>query len=87
MKRYEFSTLYTTIPQEKLKSRLFDFIDKCFFKKKWGRKYPYLVISLQKHYFVKSMGSILFLKNGFKKLAEKTIKIISEVIIMRYVQL
>jgi hypothetical protein len=29
----------------------------------------------------KGMGSILFLKNGLKKIAEKTIKIISEVII------
>jgi hypothetical protein len=37
---------------------------------------------------IKGIGSILFLKNGLKKnFAEKTIKIISEVIIMRYVQL
>jgi hypothetical protein len=37
---------------------------------------------------VKGIGSILFLKNGLKKkFAEKIIKIISEVIIMRYVQL
>jgi hypothetical protein len=35
---------------------------------------------------LKGIGSILFLKNGLKKkIAEKTIKIISEVIIMRYV--
>jgi hypothetical protein len=35
----------------------------------------------------KGIGSILFLNNGLKKSAEKTIKIIPEVIIMRYVQL
>jgi hypothetical protein len=36
----------------------------------------------------KGIGSILFLKKWFEnKIAEKTIKIISEVIIMRYVQL
>jgi hypothetical protein len=34
---------------------------------------------------VKGIGSILFLKNGLKKFEEKTIKIISEVTIMRYV--
>jgi hypothetical protein len=32
------------------------------------------------------IGSILFLKNGLKKFAEKNIKIISEEIIMRYVE-
>jgi hypothetical protein len=36
--------------------------------------------------YIKGIGSILFLKNGLKKIAEKTIKIISEEIIMRYVQ-
>jgi hypothetical protein len=35
----------------------------------------------------KGIGSILFLKNGLKKFCRKTIKIILEVIIMRYVQL
>jgi hypothetical protein len=38
--------------------------------------------------FFKGIGPILFLKNGLKKkLHKKTIKIISEVIIIRYVQL
>jgi hypothetical protein len=37
--------------------------------------------------FIKGIGSILFLKNCLKKIAEKTIDIFSEVIIMRYVQL
>jgi hypothetical protein len=40
------------------------------------------------HNMVKGIGSIVFLKNGLKKiLQKKTIKIISEEIIMRYVQL
>jgi hypothetical protein len=37
--------------------------------------------------FLKGIRCILFLKNGLeKKMAEKNIEIISEVIIMRYVQ-
>jgi hypothetical protein len=41
---------------------------------------------LQYHiYTLKGIGSILFLKNGLKKIEEKAIKIISEEIIMRYV--
>jgi hypothetical protein len=36
---------------------------------------------------IKGIVSILFLKNGMKTFAEKTTKIISEEIIMRYVQL
>jgi hypothetical protein len=31
---YDFSTLYTTTPHAKLKPRLFDIIDNCFYKKK-----------------------------------------------------
>jgi hypothetical protein len=53
MKTYDFSALYTTIPHDKLKSRLLDIIDNCFFNKNGKRKYSYLVISQQKHYFVK----------------------------------
>jgi hypothetical protein len=35
----------------------------------------------------RGVGSVLFLKIGVNKKPEKTIKIISEVIIMRYVQM
>jgi hypothetical protein len=42
---------------------------------------------MKKSNYIKGIGSILFLKNGLKKIAEKTIKIISEVKIMRFVQL
>jgi hypothetical protein len=48
IKTYDFSTLYTTIPHYKLKSRLLDIIDNCFFNKNGKRKYSYLVISHQK---------------------------------------
>jgi hypothetical protein len=41
-----------TLPHDKLKSRLLDIIDKCYFNKNGKRKYSYLVISHHKHYFV-----------------------------------
>jgi hypothetical protein len=50
IKTYDFSTLYSTIPHDKLKSRL---LDNCFVNKNGEKKYSYLVISHQKHYFVK----------------------------------
>jgi hypothetical protein len=34
MKIYDFSTLYTILPHDKLKSRLFQIIDNCFFEQK-----------------------------------------------------
>jgi hypothetical protein len=53
IKAYAFSTLYTTIPHDVLISRLLDIIDNYFFHKNVKRKYPYIVILHQKHYFVK----------------------------------
>jgi hypothetical protein len=53
IKSYDFSILYTSIPHEKLKCRLFYIVDNYFFNKNEERKYSYLVISHQKHYFVK----------------------------------
>jgi hypothetical protein len=35
IKTYDFSTLYTTIPHNKLKYGLFQIIDNCFLKQKW----------------------------------------------------
>jgi hypothetical protein len=49
---YDFSTLYTTIPHDELKSRLLDIIDNCFFNKN-RKKEIYLMISYQKHYIYK----------------------------------
>jgi hypothetical protein len=38
IKIYDFSTLYTTIPHDTLKSRLLDIIDNCFFNKEMGKE-------------------------------------------------
>jgi hypothetical protein len=38
----DFSTLYTTIPHDGLKSRLLDIIDNCFYNKNGKRKYSYI---------------------------------------------
>jgi hypothetical protein len=49
---YDILTLYTNIHHDILKSRLLDIIDTLFFNKIGKKKYSYLVISHQKHYFV-----------------------------------
>jgi hypothetical protein len=36
---YDFSALYNIIPRDKLKSRLLDIIDKCFFNKNGKKEY------------------------------------------------
>jgi hypothetical protein len=53
IKAYDFSTLYTTIPHNKLKSRLFQMIENCFLNKSGTRKYKFLVIGKQDTYFVR----------------------------------
>jgi hypothetical protein len=75
IKTHDFSTLYTTIPHEKLKSRLFDIIDNCSFNENGKREYSYLVISHQKHYFVK------YLSNFTQKYFEIKIKKMIEFLI------
>ena len=52
IKTYDFTTLYTTIPHDKLKNRLFGIIDSCFFNKNGKRKYSYLVVNHSRMYFV-----------------------------------
>jgi hypothetical protein len=47
------STLYATIPHNKLKSRLFHIIDTCFLNKNGTWKYKFLVIGKQDTYFVR----------------------------------
>jgi hypothetical protein len=53
IKTYDFSTLYTTIPHNKFKARLFQIIDNCFFFLNKKRKYKFVVIGKQDKYFVK----------------------------------
>jgi hypothetical protein len=40
IKTYDFFTLYTTIPHNKLKISAFQIIDNCFSKQKWHPKIP-----------------------------------------------
>ena len=51
----DFSTLNTTIPHSKLKSRLKDSIFTCFYNKNGKRRYKYLVVNyeMKSTYFVK----------------------------------
>jgi hypothetical protein len=53
IKTYDFSTLYTTIPHNKLKSRPFQIIDNRFLNKNGTRKYKFLVNGKQHTYFAR----------------------------------
>ena len=52
IKTFDFSTLYTTIPHDKLKSRLHDLISNSFKYKNGKQRYQYLVINHNSSYFV-----------------------------------
>ena len=53
IKSFDFSTLYTTIPHQKLKSRLATIIRNSFIHKNGNRRYKYLVLGRKGPYFVK----------------------------------
>ena len=53
IKSFDFSTLYTTIPQDKLKSRLASIIRISFMFKNGNRRFKYLVLGHEESYFVK----------------------------------
>ena len=53
IKSFDFSTLYTTIPHDKLKSRLASIIRNSFTFKNGNRRYKYLVFGHEESYFVK----------------------------------
>ena len=53
IKTYDFSTLYTAIPHDKLKTRLFNIIDSCFFNKNGKKKIFLFSDQPFKKYFVK----------------------------------
>jgi hypothetical protein len=53
IKTYDFSTLYTTIPHNKLKSWLFQIVDFWFLNKNGTQKYKFLVTVKQDAYFVR----------------------------------
>ena len=51
-KSFDFSTLYTTIHHDKLKSKLKEIIKECFFHKNGNRRFQYVVIGYKDTYFV-----------------------------------
>ena len=53
IKSFDFSTLYTTIPHPKLKSRLAAIIRNSFIHKNGNRRYKFLVLGREGPYFVK----------------------------------
>ena len=53
IKSFDFSTLYTTIPHQKLISRLATIIRNSFIHKNGNRRYKYLVLGREGPYFVK----------------------------------
>ena len=53
IKSFDFSTLYTTIPHQKLKSRLSTIIRNSFIHKNGNRRYKYLVLGREGPYFVR----------------------------------
>ena len=53
IKSFDFSTLYTTIPHQKLKNRLATIIRNSFIHKNGNRRYKFLVLGREGPYFVK----------------------------------
>ena len=53
LKSFDFSTLYTTIPHDKLKSKLKEIINQCFFHKNGNRRFQYVVTGYKDTYFVR----------------------------------
>ena len=53
IKSFDFSTLYTTIPHQRLKDRLTSIIRNAFIFKNGNRRYKYLVLGHEETYFVK----------------------------------
>jgi hypothetical protein len=60
IKTFDFSTLYPTILDSKLKDRLKGLIQLCFKKMNGQRRYKYLVLEKDKSYFVKKKKNIWF---------------------------
>ena len=57
IKTFDFSTLYSTIPDSKLKYRLKGLVQLCFKKMNGQRRYKYLVLGKDRSYFVKKKHS------------------------------
>ena len=73
IKTFDFSTLYSTIPDSKLKYRLKWLVQLCFIKKNGPeRRYKYLVLEKDKSYFVKKKKNTLILPKSSLKLISST---------------
>ena len=55
IKSLDFSTLYTAIPHDKLKSKLKEIIKQCFFHKNGNRRFQHVVIGYKDTYFITLM--------------------------------
>ena len=71
IKSFDFSTLYTTIPHQKLNSRVATIIRNSFLLKNGNRRYKYLVLGREGPYFVKEHSDS---KNKYTE--EDTIKML-----------
>jgi hypothetical protein len=72
IKTFDFSTLYPTILDSKLKDRLKGLIQLCFKKMNGQRRYKYLVLEKDKSYFVKKKKNTLILPKSSLKLISST---------------
>ena len=52
-KSFDFSILYTSFFHDKLKSKLKEIINQCFFHKNSDRRFQYVVIGYKDTYFVR----------------------------------
>ena len=55
---FDFTTLYTTIPNDKIRSKLKEIIDQCFFHKNGNRRFKYVVLGYTKAYYVKNQSDV-----------------------------
>ena len=53
IKSFDISTLYTTIPHDKLKSKLKEIINQCFLHKNGNRRFLYVVNGYKDTYYVR----------------------------------
>ena len=59
IKAFDLSTHYTTIPHSKLKDNLKELVQLCYIKRRGQRRYKYLVLGIDRSYFVTNITLIL----------------------------
>jgi len=72
IKRFDFSTLYTSIPHSKLKNRLRELVQLCFIKKNGQRRYKDLVLGRDRSYIILKKKPTLILPKSSLKLISST---------------